>query len=114
MFIFKFDPKYTFLFQFAKLLHYNYIYPLEIRRWAVKNPTKGSLDDSWLGLQHFWSPKLIEAMHNGVKLGQTNDEGVTGVNISLQNQVGSPLTSSSFPVFLTHQNVDRNNTYFDR
>ena len=44
------------------------LYPLEKRRRAVKNPTKGSLDDSWLELQHFWSPKLIEAMHNGAKL----------------------------------------------
>ena len=44
------------------------LYPLEKRRMAVKNPTKGSLDDSWLELQHFWSPKLIEALHNGAKL----------------------------------------------
>ena len=44
---------------------------------------------------------------------KNNFMGGTGVNISLGNQVGSPLTSNSFPVFLTHQNVDRNNTHFD-
>ena len=66
-FIFKFDPKCYLLFSLRKTPTLQ-LYPLEKRRRAVKNPTKGFLDDSWVELQHVWSPKLIEALHNGVKL----------------------------------------------